>query len=212
MADKDSQSSAVPLVDPARDAEPASRLMLTRSNAINDYARVELSLAMLLAQVLGVDMEAAGIIFFRIINTRSRNIILRQLLKKRFGDKYKTFWKSMEKLLRKIDQKRNEVVHWHVAHKLEMGKGPDAASEFELNPPNFWARDRSDAAHTPESLLSFSKECDFTCRLLNMFVMYISGNLGNADSGPWPEIFQQQVVYPPPRNHPLYQEPQSDEK
>lgn len=202
------QEDAVPLVDPERDNPSAVALMLARAQAIQAYANLEQSLFMVFTGLLMVPPEAAGAIFFNVVNTRSRNDIVGKLLKQRHGSTYNVFWNSLVSLLRnEIDRKRNEIVHWHVANEIKIGSD-GGTSVHTLNPPNFWSRSADKPKITTEDMLVFVEKCGFISRHLNMFHVHL---LGKLPPSPWPEVFQQAIAYPPPDTHPFspnYKEPE----
>jgi len=194
------QGKPIPIEDPVRDTPGATKLMLARAQAIQVYASLEQSLAHLFANLLRTDAEAAGTVFFRIVNTRSRLVILKKLLRQRHASAYNVFWSSIDKALRSdIDQKRNEIVHWHVVKELNIGDDVPT-STYKLAPPNFWTANNRSPKITVEDLMAFTAKCDFISRLMSMFHMHLLGKLPDPA---WPEIFRQPVAYPPPDSHPL---------
>ena len=66
--------------------------LVWRARAIEAYAKVEQSLNMLFAHLLGTTPEISGIVFFRLTSTHGRNWIIEALLEKRHGDKYAAYW------------------------------------------------------------------------------------------------------------------------
>ncbi len=174
-------------------------LLVARANAIQAYATLEQSLCSIFAHCLEAKPDKAGIVFFRLSNARSRNYILEQLLKRTYGDTYSQFWSSSARIIGSLDHERNEIVHWQTM--IHVGDAPTTAS---LVPPNFWTFNSLTPQKTPEHLRAFSAKADFMSRLLNMFHALITGMLKGADAEqPWLDICQQEVVYPPPDNHPL---------
>src|SRR5258708_4463817 len=188
------------------------QFQLTRGRAIQSYTTVELSLAMLFSQLMGVPQDYAGVSFFRINNARARLGILERLLKKRHSSNYNLFWNSLRKELRILDDERNNVVHWaEIAH---IDGQPDGTTRktIKLAPPNFWDR----TENTPEleltNLLDFILKCDFFARLVNMFFITLSGQMEQLARDEqykttWLGIFQQPIIYPPLHSHPLYRKP-----
>ena len=87
-----------------------------RGHAIEAYAGVEQSLCALFAHLTGMHNEVAGVIFFRITNPRVLGEILDILMKKKYVDEYSKFWKSVDKIIRKLVETRNRLVHWNVAN------------------------------------------------------------------------------------------------
>ncbi len=57
------------------------RLKIARADAIEAYSNLEIALCRLLALLLGTKVDLAGIVFFRINNTRARSAALDSLLR-----------------------------------------------------------------------------------------------------------------------------------
>ena len=86
-----------------------------RGKAIQSYALLEQSLNMLFSQLSDTTESVAGTIFYKISNASARNSIIEKLLKTKYNAKFNLFWNSYLKLLRPIDLRRNEIVHWVAA-------------------------------------------------------------------------------------------------
>ena len=95
-------------------------ILLARASAIQAYAALERSLSFLFAQWLGTPIDVAGLVFFRITSTHARNRILDDLKKKKLENQYNLFWNSLLALTRTIDQRRNEIVHWHIVNNIDL--------------------------------------------------------------------------------------------
>jgi hypothetical protein len=186
-------------------------LMIARAQAIQAYANLEQSLCQLFAFLLGVDMAAAGLIFFRIVNTRARNKIIEGLLEMKYEAKYDKFWNSVFKLLRKTDERRNEIVHWHGMFDAYVQEGREGyILRSSLAPPNFWGG-VSTRRIEPNDMHEFCDQCDFLIRCAGAFeVTMKDGRFSDVPS--LIDIFQQPAPYPPPDSHPLsptYKAPES---
>jgi hypothetical protein len=194
-------------------AKPSSlELAAMRGMAIQSYANLEQSLCAIFATTLGTKIERAAIVFFKINNARSRNDMLEKLLKRHAGDAYSCFWNSVTSHLRCLDQKRNEIVHWHEAMDFTSEDGKTARIAMTLIPPNYWAA--SDAKIQINDLGDFLNKCDFFSRLLNMFsarALDATGNPALHNDATWQKIFHEPVIYPPPASHPLLQMPKAPE-
>ena len=178
-------------------------LLIGRASALQSYAQLELSLAILFSVLLGTTHDLGGLVFFRITNTHARNRILDDLVTKRHGVSYNKFWKSAISLVRALDQRRNEIVHWHMINNINLDLEEKEASSLSLSPPTGWAIGSS-AKLSELDLTEFIKKCDFVSRLITMFMLVVSGQMPAAEiQGIWHDIFQQQVVYPSPDSHPL---------
>jgi hypothetical protein len=129
VSDADKQHPAMRLIP----ADEDDRLfLLARGRAIEAYAIYEQSLARLYAELLGVSLDYAGITFFRINNARARLAIIERLIHKRHGSQYSKFWNSLRRLLRGLDERRNQIVHWTSVDEIS-----DAGRLHTLAAPNF---------------------------------------------------------------------------
>jgi len=170
-----------------------------RGHAIQQYANIERSLCMLFAELASLKHDVAGLIFFRITNPRSVGAILQDLLNKRHGDAYSKFWNSFAKLVQRAIETRNHVVHWNVATFIDGGY-----AGTKLVPADVF--NYGTGSPTPigsAELVDFIRKCDFISRLCNMFSLHLDAGHPGVPHAPWPDIFQQPVVYPPPDTHPL---------
>jgi hypothetical protein len=208
-------------------AKETASLHFRRAQAIDAYAGVEQSLCRLLSALLNVDWQAAAIIFYNVQNSHARNRIFDDLLTKRHGSKYETWWsgvanthprRGLSNLIRQLDQDRNEIVHWHIGQKLsedERGwpalQKPRAVQLIEPHMKSLSALE----------LVAFIEKSSFVERSLNLFCSIAAGvdevNYDRTDPYAWRveswlQIFQQPALYPPPDTHPLspsYIEPES---
>lgn len=154
---------------------------------------------MLFAHLAGVSHQVAGIIFFRIVNTRSRLAILERLMRLKHGDRYNAFFNATMKRVSALDTTRNSIIHWATMINVET---PEVS--FSLVPPNFWDHDENTPEVTHADLIEFEIDCDYHARGLNAFTMHLSGyELPEPSRG----IFQQPLPYPPPEDHPLFRKP-----
>jgi hypothetical protein len=179
------------------------QFLVSRAEAVQAYAQLETALAILFSMLLGAPINLAGLVFLRITNTFSRNRILSDLMTQRHGTTFKVFWDSALSFVRTLDQRRNEIVHWHVVNNINLG--PDTphelASTLALNPPTGWLTN-SAAKLSEVELQDFILQCDYVSRAINMFALFISGKLSEPGL-PWRDVFQQPIEYPPPDTHPL---------
>lgn len=182
-----------------------SAFSVARVTAIEFYAHIERTLADLLASLLHISQDRAELIFFRITNTRSRNLIITELLKKEFGDKYTAYWhgtqdtpnrRGLMTLIQRADNERNEIVHWHVVHDTE---------PF-LTKPNMWDYDISRKTWNTEDLKAFVDLADFIARSVSVFDVVVTGWGGPPEQQEtWRDIFSKPALYPPPPQHPINQ-------
>jgi len=176
-------------------------LLLTRALAIQAYATLEFSLSTVFAQWLGTSVDVGGLVFFRITNAHARNRILDDLKKKRLESNYNLFWNSLLSLIRTIDQRRNEIVHWHIVNNIDLSIPHEQASKLTLNPPTGWGSGAGTSINEQE-LAEFILKCDFVSRAIVMFSAIGTDRAVDLDEV-WLNIFQQPITYPPPGTHPL---------
>lgn len=177
-----------------------------RAKAIQSYASLEQSLCGLLASLGNIEPEVAGIIFFKISSTDSRNKILEKLFKRRHQGQYNLFINSLISQLRPIDLKRNEIVHWNTAQTIS---GP-APSDWSLSliPPNFWTHGENSPSIGIDDLVTFANKCSFYTRLINMLSLVLDPRHQESVASirdTWLKIFAQPITYPPQATHPLSQ-------
>lgn len=204
-------------IDLGKPADNAVQFLLLRAQAINSYAGLESSLCRLLSTLLGTDLESTSIIFYQLVNTRSRSRILEQLIKKRFKDEHTAYFhgvpytphkRGLMTLVSELDTTRNEIIHWHTVNQIS-GDDASHASTLVLKPPAFFFS-RQESVRTTADLVDFIGKSDFVQRSINMFCMWHDGPLDGINDDwrkPWHDIFQQPCVYPPPDNHPLVGKP-----
>lgn len=189
---------------PAIDPRDRNALHIMRGAALDSYSAVEASLCRLFAHLLGTDDEAAGTVFYRINNARSRNTMIEKLLKQRHGAEFNLFWNSLERLLRTIAETRNSTVHWQTV--IEIG---DTGVQGYLHPPNIAAGLRTDNVIRLPELQEFRDKCSFISRSINIFKTVLGGwpaeKLEPDTLQAYREICLQPITYPPPDNHPLSQ-------
>jgi hypothetical protein len=175
---------------------------IKRSEAINAYAALEQSIANLFSTLLGANIIKSYVVFSRIINVRSRNEILSELMRISYGDEYKTFFKSLLAELSKIDVTRNNIVHWIL---LTTHSDQPFDTERDIAPhrhPNIFSEGRM----LKPDVIEFRRRADFAARILEFFNSHLLFGDRPAPGGrkAWSEIFHQRVCYPPPKDHPLY--------
>ena len=179
-----------------------------RGRAIDSYATLEHAVCHLFATVTGMASDVAPIVFFKITAPRFVHVIIEKLLKKQHGTTYRTFWNSVSKKLDALSQKRNSIVHWTIVattvNNVFMG--------VELRPGH--AILGSDANLDDVALSAFIAECRFLAELIFAFNAFLQTDAterphpwGAVPRQTWHDIFQQEVIYPPPCTHPLFQIP-----
>jgi hypothetical protein len=197
---------------------------MTRGLAIESYAGLEKSLAYLFSHLLEAPIDKASIVFFRIVNSRARNRILQDLLEKKYGDRFDRFWHGVPgqsgkkqpglfAMITVLDERRNEVVHWHtVISRRSTKDGGPWTSQEELRPSVYWSMPMEDDQSrwlSKTNLQKFIEKSDFVSGSIWAFYRTMSGefdpNLRDQSvySTTWPQIFQKPPLYPPSDSHPL---------
>jgi hypothetical protein len=115
-----------------------AQCLFSRAVSIQSYATLEFSLCTLFALFLGIPIETASIVFFRITNTHSRNRILGDLCEKKLQDQYSKFLDSAISIVRGLDQRRNEIVHWHLVQEINLDLPHEKAARLSLRPAGGW--------------------------------------------------------------------------
>lgn len=182
-----------------------------RGAAVQAYANLEQSLCRVFAYVSETHPEVAAVIFFKISSPRARYSMIERLLKRKFQDRYVTFWNSVARLLGATDNRRNEIVHWSAINNVALQDGK-LVSDLSLRQPTYWIA-FSAPSLSKADMNEFINRCSFFRRLCNQFWMEMSGQaFTDPERQTWRDICQQEVVYPPPDTHPLspnYKAPQS---
>ncbi len=188
---------------------PDVPLQISRANAINAYASVEKSLCRIFGHLLTTELNLAAIVFYSITNTHSRNRIIDELLEKRYGTTYEAYWNGipdthnkhgMFKIIRQLDQRRNEIVHWHI------GFHPDDIPRLGLTKPSIYPLiEPNSPSISVQDLNQFVEKADFVSRSLTIFYVLISSPIVSEEEAlqPLQEIFQQPASYPPSDTNPL---------
>ena len=176
-------------------------LIQARGHAVQAYTTIEFSLCVFLAHLMDTSYDVAGVIFFRVINTRSRNAIISELYRKKHGKAFDLYWKSLLKHVRSLDQRRNEIIHWHMI--TQISTDDPTMTIGRLMPPNYWGHDENTPALKMPELLEFIEKCDVISRAMNMLNMHLTGKLPEPAQSTWLEIFQKPLDYPLPDDHPL---------
>lgn len=176
-----------------------------RGKAIQSYAILEQALSWLLADLSDMSRENAATVFYKITNSDARNKILEKLVHKKHGRKYNLFWNAYFKELLKIDRKRNEIVHWLSAMNAAMNTHDMMIIGVALiHPTSIIGHSAPPTQITSHDLVEFAIKCDIFARLCIMFRLATSHKeFGEDARRTWLDIFQQQLVYPLPANHPL---------
>jgi hypothetical protein len=171
-------------------------------HATQAYAAIEQSLCYLLSYLSETKPDIAAIIFYRIVNNKSREQILEKLLKKKHGADYSLFWNSFAKILRELTETRNHCMHWHSMTYI----GSNGFEKVILRPPQVFNILDESQSITKEGLLEFITKCMDMTKLCNMFTIFLSKQFPLENLyDTWRGIFQQPITYPLPHTHPLSQ-------
>jgi hypothetical protein len=173
------------------------KLCLARGVAMNAYAGIEQNLAVLLATFGDMPSDVGHTIFYQIVNTRARLQILKKLKKRKLGNQYDLFWRSVTEQIKDLDEGRNELAHWHVIPRT-----PPADWDYVLKSPRPYGYG-GEKELTVEKCEEFAAHCTVIDFVLNMF--WASLNNAPPPTDAWRDIFQRELVYPPLEGTPLFQ-------
>lgn len=181
-----------------------ARFKMARADAIDAYSGLEIAFARLFAVVLGTKPDLAGVVLFRVGNSRARNNMIEQLIKRKYGSKHNSYWNSVFKLVGQLDHTRNEIVHWTINVLPNFNRsGKLTSATVLLVPPNIWDRRRGKQKLTERDLKAFALKCEFAEAAVWSFVMFALAPRNRKRRAVWLNIFQQPLVYPPPEAHPI---------
>lgn len=180
-----------------------------RGRAIEGYSNLEFFLCCLMADLIGCSHEVAGIIFYKITSTRSRSEILDKLFRRRHKGASRTYWNSLLREVGKLDERRNQIVHWTTIATDHPDEGIGAGRA--MRPANIFSQ--SDVPSIERAhLLDFIIACDFWCGSVQAFTRFLNPPIRRGQSDlpadeleAWRDIFQRPAEYPPPSSHPLFQ-------
>jgi hypothetical protein len=190
------------LLDEALKIAPQDPIWASRGRAIQSYAILEQALCSLLSELGGMTSVIATIVFYKITNSDARNKILENLLHVKHGKKYNLFWNAYFQELRRIDIKRNEIVHWLSAMNAAINTQDMMIVGITLvHPASLNRKGAPPTQLTSSDLIAFATKCDVFARLSNMFRAVSSGEVNGDEAKPWLDIFQQPLVYPLRADH-----------
>ncbi|MBZ0218057.1 MAG: hypothetical protein K8F25_15985, partial [Fimbriimonadaceae bacterium] len=93
---------------------------IARSSAIQQYATLEQSLCQLFSSLLGTPQNLGAIVFFKITAARYRLEIIEKLIKKTGKTEYLEFWGGVQSECNKLDNTRNNIIHWNISTDLNV--------------------------------------------------------------------------------------------
>lgn len=181
-------------------------LHVARGVALDAHAGFEQLLLEVFAHLMDTNLKFGGIVFFRLTNAGLRNRILEDLIAAKFKGRFDLFWfgtpkqDGLMKLIRQVDQRRNEIVHWKSVFSI-------SGTTFELTPPNVWNETGRPNRITVDDIYEFTAKCDCLRHYAGNFnwrtTIYREGE--NSDkSRAWLDRFDQPPSYPPDEDHPLF--------
>jgi hypothetical protein len=190
---------------------------IARGLAIESYANLERALCYVFGHLLGARQDRSSLVFFRIINYRSRNTIISDLLEKQYGTEFDVYWHGQPggpgvkklpglfNLIRTLDDGRNEIVHWQTVHRWGRDENTrHSSSSEELVPHIYFSKSTEVVAITKDGLKGFKEKTDFASGSTWMFYKVMAkDSVKEPEIATWLQIFQQPVIYPPSDNHPL---------
>jgi hypothetical protein len=199
-------------IDPAH--LETARFHVYRSVAIQEYARLESALHQIITATLKCPLSHSAAIFYRLVNTRSRNQIIDASIREACGDMYEAYWHGIPKtsnrsgltnIIQDIDSKRNEIVHWVIrsVQQVNVTTGERSFQIYLDKAENWFAQKHLPAGRFIEDLNDFQRKCRFAYLSAGMFGHQISSGIAGRESEKWQEVFQKPCVYPPPEDHPL---------
>lgn len=179
---------------------------LARGRAISQYAHLEVTLCDVFS--IGFDThegtlvhhrrsQHAIFVFYKIMNSRSRNEILRRVVAEKVLLSSELFRKTLFTELRNLDEFRNKLAHWEVNQSV----GSDGKNRHFLVPPR---RGIEAECYAPSEIFDWLVRVQFSVYLFNLLRYSATGNFPEwASQYSCEQIFQQRVVYPPVSDHPL---------
>jgi hypothetical protein len=170
---------------------------IARATAINTVVcDLERMLALLFSKLLGANEQKSYIVFAALQNYRSRREILTRLMSETYGNRYKIFFKTLMAQLTNVESNRNKIVHWIVLTSRRGRKPIDPETDVNLHEhPNMYG----DKKLSKKDVEAFTEYADF----VRILVYYLNYGSEIDEDGKWRQIFNQRVVYPPPKDHPI---------
>ena len=173
---------------------------VARARAIQSFAGIEQAMCTLFCRLLGISPMLGGIVFFRITTPRYRTEIIQKLIKQTGKTDFLEYWKSVETLLQKADQSRNEIVHWATIATINSDNPEAGTEQMRLTSPNISTFiTNQNNTWTTVDLLQYKFEADQIKRLIDCLTGHVFDEVLQYE--PWPEIFRQRVPDPIPTGH-----------
>ncbi|TIL23667.1 MAG: hypothetical protein E5Y88_22335 [Mesorhizobium sp.] len=196
------ESAIDPQVEIAARKKATDEFSIARSEAINEYARLESHLAMIFEAISGAEIQKAYAMFASFATNQARMSTLKQLLNLTHAEKYDNFFESLSVHLMGIGSTRNKIVHWIMVHSHTGGREFNSERDIYLaSHPDIF----SNKQFYKHEIQDFTKKVGFFADLTFRFATHLKHpelSRGNPDLRPWQEIFIEKISYPPPSNHP----------
>jgi hypothetical protein len=155
---------------------------------------VEAKEAFLLKSILDTDIRSAYLICFAVQNSRSRIVLIGELLTLYFENKFEDYWESCSTFLSTLAKFRNAIAHWH-PHMQIYSNGEEMRYVPSLGPPV-----PNQLLHIGEGdIPAFVEDCDNISEAIHDLSEVIRTRPQTL-----PEKFQQPIAY---RNRAVLQPP-----
>jgi len=201
MAESENVDTGEPKTSPL-----AYQFWAARGQAIDTYSNVEHVFCELFAHLTKMEIGIAGLIFFRVNNTKVLGEILMTLMEKTYAKSYNTFFRSLCGRAGELANVRNGIVHRSEASFAYT----DGTSGFMLIKPDYWNYVPEEAGEIYlKDVLAFIDKCNFIWTLCGEFLFFLQADPSERwyeeKRRTWQQIFERNVTYPPQSTHPLYQ-------
>ncbi|MGH2362173.1 MAG: hypothetical protein ACRDGM_16725 [bacterium] len=182
--------------------------MNARAEAIEDYGELERGLASLFAGMIGTSERIGHLIFFRMVNTRSRLAVMEELVRVKTPES-RAFFSSLSKLIGQCDTDRNKVIHWGVMQKATIRGNGRIDSEIVLS--NTTSPPGEGGEFSVEEMDQFAEKCFFVGRNAHEFARIrfpqptVKYTHWGDEREAWLQTFRGPITHPPSADHPLFQ-------
>jgi hypothetical protein len=175
---------------------------IARFAALKEYAELEYELCLLFRNLLGVESDVAGAIFYQISNTRTRYAIITSLIDINQGGRLKA-WKKLETWLTPRDTARNHLTHWFEDRIVQVnmsgeGKSLKTESVTEIpnlrNPTRRWRSAVGQLSYKENGMWDERDKARVMKHIINRFGLTVE----RPEEWPWTDIFQQPATHQNP--------------
>lgn len=195
------------------EVDPAVQIAFLRGESLSKFRGLENALCMMLHALTGLELGVTFMIFYNIVNTRSRSAIFESLLSRNSDKSYKPFWKSLLKEVNLLTGDRNRITHWtdygiHEAGDNPIRIGIDPVKSMSLVVPSLPWRDEKSAEVTKDDLVIFCDKSETIKEIVLIFSGIVLGRpsiigMNEYEQDAWQDIFRKPFLYPIPENYPL---------